>query len=247
MPTQEENNTAQNTPTTLPEIMEQLKSAIDKASQAVQAGNAIDPLTLNMIVDLIRNAELLFTPFANTFTPKDRTRLVGGGIKNLGFIETAHESALNNPPFIPPYLNMADYNESILDFTRKRTLFTLLQQFAQQVSDSMLLASDASYHCALEYYNSIKEAARQRVPGAEAEYNLLSRYFKKSKPTKDGGAPTEAEIERDVRSLLHGTKEGRIVVENENPDLSGGKRHVEDETHSGHAAVKTITEAEEKE
>ncbi|MDR1631564.1 MAG: hypothetical protein LBR97_01545 [Dysgonamonadaceae bacterium] len=245
--TTEENNTAQNAPTTLPELMEQLKAVLGEASQAAQAGNAINPLTLDEIVELIHDAEFLFKPFANTFTPKDRTRLVGGGIKNLGFIETAHESALNNPQFIPPYLNMAEYNESILDFTRKRTLFTLLQQFAQQVSDSMLLASDASYHDALEYYNSVKEAARQRVPGAEAEYKLLSKYFKKSKPSKDGNAPTEAQIERDVRSLLHGTKEGRIVVENENPDLSGGKRKLVDETHSERAAAKTIIEKEEKE
>jgi hypothetical protein len=243
----EQEKTVQNAPTMLPEIMEQLKATLGKASLAAQAGNAIDPKTLEEIMELIHMSESLFAPFANTFTPKDRTRLVGGGIKNLGFIETAHESALANPQFIPPYLNMAEYNESILDFTRKRTLFTLLQQFAQQVSDSMLLASDASYHDALEYYNSVKEAARQRVPGAEAEYNLLAKYFKKSKPSKDGKAPTEAQIERDVRSLLHGTKEGRIVVENQNPDLSDGKRKLVDETHSEHAVVKTVTEAEEKE
>jgi hypothetical protein len=90
----------------------------------------------------------------------------------------------------------------------------------------MLLASDAAYRDVLEYYNSVKEASRQRVPGAEAEYKLLSKYFKKSKPSKDGNAPTETQIERDVRSLLHGTKEGRIGVENENPDLSGGKRRL---------------------
>jgi hypothetical protein len=172
---------------------------------------------------------------------------VGGGIKNLGFIETAYESASANPQFIPPYLNMTEYGDAVQDFTRKRTLFTTLQQFVQQVSDSMLLASDAAYRDALEYYNSIKDAARQRVPGAEAEYKLLSKYFKKSKSSKDSNAPTEAQIERDVRSLLHGTKEGRIVVENENPDLSGGKRKLVDETHSEHAAVKTVTEADEKE
>jgi hypothetical protein len=245
--TTEQENTAQNAPTTLREIMEQLKDALNESSRATQAGNAIDPETLKDIVELIHDAETLFAPFASTFTPKDRTRLVGGGIKNLGFIETANESARNNPRFVPPYLNMTEYNESLLDFTRKRTLATLLQQFAQQVADSMLLASDAAYHSALEYYSSVKEAARQRVPGAEAEYALLSKYFKKSKPSKEGDAPTEAQIERDVRSLLHGTKEGRIVVENEHPDLSGGKRRLVDETHSGHTAVRTVTEEEGKE
>jgi hypothetical protein len=38
----------------------------------------------------------------------------------------------------------------------------------------MLLASNAAYYSSLEYYNSVKEAARQRVAGTEAEY----KYFK---------------------------------------------------------------------
>jgi hypothetical protein len=75
----------------------------------------------------------------------------------------------------------------------------------------------------------VKEAACQRVAGTEVKYSLLSKYFKKSKLSKDGNTPTEAQIERDVRSLLHGTKEDRIVIENENLDLSGGKRWLVDE------------------
>jgi hypothetical protein len=244
MAIEENNNTAPNAPKTFSEIMEQLKAILNKAAQA---GTPIDPETLQEITDLIHCAEYCFAPFANTFTSKDRSRLIGGGIKNLGFIETAHESASANPQFVPPYLNMDEYGEAILDFTRKRTLLLLIQQFAQQVSDSMLLASDAAYHDSLEYYTSVKEGARQRVAGAEAEYNLLSKYFKKSKSSKDGSEPTEAQIERDVRSLLHGTKEGRIVVENENPDLSGGKRSVVDEAHSEHTAAKTVIKEEEKE
>jgi hypothetical protein len=87
----EQTGMAQNAPATLPEIMEQLKVA-----QAAKGGSAIEWETLDEIVDLIHLAENLFTPFANTFTSKDRSRLVGGGIKNLGFIETAYESATTN-------------------------------------------------------------------------------------------------------------------------------------------------------
>ncbi|MDR1155503.1 MAG: hypothetical protein LBL04_12430 [Bacteroidales bacterium] len=135
---------AQNAPKTFSEIMEKLKAVLDKAAKAVVAGTPIDPATLQQITALIHSAETCFAPFANTFTPKDRTRLVGGGIKNLGFIETAYESASANPQFVPPYLNMSDYIGAIQDFTNKRTLLLLVQQFAQQVSDSMLLASDAA-------------------------------------------------------------------------------------------------------
>jgi hypothetical protein len=54
----------------------------------------------------------------------------------------------------------------------------------------MLLAGDTAYHDSLEYYNSVKEAARQRVPGAEAEINLLSKYFKRGHYTKGDDAET---------------------------------------------------------
>jgi GAF domain-containing protein len=47
----------------------------------------------------IHCAEACFAPFANTFTPKDRTQLVGGDIKNLSFFEAIfrHREA-NLPP-----------------------------------------------------------------------------------------------------------------------------------------------------
>jgi hypothetical protein len=51
------------------------------------------------------------------------------------------------------------------------------------------------------------------------------------KPGAGEDKPTEKQIERDVRGLLSGTKEGRVTIENENPDRTGGHRHVLDEVH----------------
>jgi hypothetical protein len=216
------------------------------AGNEAKAARVMDADDLKALMNMIGNLETLFSSYANTFTSKDRTRLIGGGIKNFGFIQTAHRSAAANPQFVPPYLNMKEFTDSVQDFSSKSVLLTRAQQFAQQVADSMLLSSDTGYHYAVEYYSSVKEATRQRVPGAEAEYKLLSRFFKKGKPSDDGAEPTHAQIERDVAGLLHGTKEGRIVIENENPDLSGGKRRLVDETHSEHAASKTIIEGDGK-
>jgi hypothetical protein len=193
MSDEQENMTTQDVSEKLPEIIEQLSVSVKKAAAILREVGAIDPQTLKEIIDLLHGAMALFDPFANTYTSKDRTRLIGGGIKNLGFIETVHEGAVNNPQFVPPYLNMTEFSDSLLDFTRKRSLQTLLQQFTQQVSDSMLSSSDTAFHHALEYYNSVKEATRQRVPGAEAEYSLLSKYFKKSKPTKSGNPSTTSD------------------------------------------------------
>jgi hypothetical protein len=92
----------------------------------------------------------------------------------------------------------------------------------------------AEFRDALDFYNYVKGAARQRVNGTEPVYALLKPYFKQSRP--GAAEPTEQQIERDVRGLLSGTKEGRVTIENENPDTSG-RRHVLDEVHPARTIV----------
>ena len=56
----------------------------------------------------------------------------------------------------------------------------------------------------LEYYGALREAARRGALGAEAEFNELRPFFRRARPK--AAEPTEAEIERDLHALLHGTK-----------------------------------------
>jgi hypothetical protein len=68
----------------------------------------------------------------------------------------------------------------------------------------------------------------------------------RSKTAHSGSEPTEKQIERDVRGLLHGTKEGKIVIENENPSKSGGVRRVVDRTHPDDGTVRSAALNESK-
>jgi hypothetical protein len=229
---------------------QELEAAIEKLDAALKAENrnAGDPLpdsTMRAIINFISQAKSYFAPYDNPLTPTDRKRLIGTGYKSFGFIEQAYANAAVNPTLVPSYLNINTFKTDIDDFSRKRNLDEIVKQFELQLSDSTFAASDKAYHDAVEYYNAVKEAARQHVTGAEAAYNALKDYFKRSKHVST--EPTEAEIERDVRSLLHGTKEGRVVIENENPVVSGGERKVTDEVHSGHAAFKEDLEGTAKE
>ncbi|MDR0543639.1 MAG: hypothetical protein LBH19_15735 [Dysgonamonadaceae bacterium] len=231
-----------------------LKSALDSLKAAVKAARGSRDDKTRVLTEYIMEEVLaiqeelmeLFAEYGATLTPTERSRLISAGIKNYGFIQMVYNSATTNPAFVPNYLDMAKFEEAITDMNYRRQLLSLVQQFAQTVSDSLLVDSDTAYRYALEYYNYVKEAARQKVPGAETEYNLLKPYFKRSKSTREGDEPTVMQLERDVRSLLHGTKEGKIVIENENPDVSGGKRFVSDAVHSEHEAVKETTGVEAK-
>ncbi|GHT33380.1 hypothetical protein FACS189434_07340 [Bacteroidia bacterium] len=136
---------------------------------------------------------------------------------------------------------------TIDDYQRKRALYDRLIAFARIVEDSMMASGDEACHDALMYYNNVREVARQRVPGAEAVYKQLSPYFKKSKRKGENEEPTQAEVERDVRALLHGTKDGKVIIENETPTALAGKHKVIDEIHAGHAEAKLTAEVTEKE
>jgi hypothetical protein len=218
-------------------------AAAESGDKAPRAPNAA---AVTAITELLNDAAELFAEFGITFTPADRERLISVGLKNLGFIQTAYTQAQANPGLVPGYLSMAEFKAAMENLEWKRKLLTQIEQLGKTVSDSMLADSDSGFHDALDFYNYVKNAVRQRVNGAEPVYDRMKPYFKRS---RSGSAePTEKQLERDVRGLLNGTKEGRVTIENENPDTAGGHRHLVDEVHpaDAHREVHTDHRTEEK-
>jgi hypothetical protein len=190
MTTEELNSNLANASQEVKAALAKLKTAMNDADRAermaaIETGTELGAISESIteeIKALILEAIDLFAHFGKTFTPTDRTRLIGAGIKNFGFIETSFNSASTNPNLLPQYLKIDKYKDGINDFKRKQSISLLIQQFAQNVSDGMLSAGDTAYHDSLEYYEAVKEASRHHVPGAEQEYDLLKKYFKRSKP-----------------------------------------------------------------
>jgi hypothetical protein len=219
----------------LEEAIKQLGKVLAAEPKAA-AGAVLPDSTMRTIINFINQAKSYFTDYITPLTSTDRRRLFGAGFKFTGFIDAAYAGVAVNQNLLPAYMPAAKFKEDADDFTRKHNLYIILDQFAREASDVMLVSSDNAYRNSLDYYSSIKDAARRHVAGAEAEYNRLKPFFKKSKPANS--EPTEAEVERDVRALLHGTKEGRVIVENKLPDVSSAKRKVIDEVQSSRAAGK---------
>jgi hypothetical protein len=86
------------------------------------------------------------------------------------------------------------------------------------------------------FYNNVKAMSRRGDPMAKALAATLKTYFKKSKPSSS--EPTNKEILRDVKALEHGKKNGRIVIENISPHMTGGVHKVVDDVHKGKASFK---------
>jgi len=183
--------------------------------------------------------------YANHLRSLDRKRLNGVGIKLQGFVDRSLELAAENPEFLPHWLTLDKFIEDDEYFIAFRTLTDLAMQIRELLWNITIQSADVVYTDALEFYASVREAAKRRVDAAETIHNELSVFFKRHKPTAE--EPTERQLKRDANALIHGKKDGKIVIENIKPKLTGGTRKVIDETFRDTAEFKETAEGEIKE
>jgi len=175
-------------------------------------------------------------------SPKERQRLQGLGARKYGFIDEISDIMEANPQFMPSNLTEEGYKSLIRSFELIRNLNVTVQQVARIVLDVQLILGDIIYQQALSYYGSVESAARRRAPGAKELLNYLRRFFARRRPSSE--EPTEHEVERDVRSLLHGRKEGEIIISAEADRIVKGNRTVIDETSKAKGAWKETEQGE---
>jgi len=175
---------------------------------------------------------------AEELTSTFRRNFVGKGFRNFGFMTAANNSANNNPEFLPNFLDLEAFNEVEEDFLFMRSLVERLNAITSDALTSMNILGNETYSMAIAYYANVRQMAmRTHNPQAISVFNYLREFFRR----KGGGSeqPTEKELERDIHALLHGTKDGKIIIENERPHTVGGMHNVIDETHKERLAVKS--------
>ena len=151
-------------------------------------------------------------------TPMQRRRLFGVQARKLGFITKAFEIANVRPQFVPPNLSMQNMTTLQGNLEEARVLLAT-------IDDYMLVHNDALYRGALGIYGMLRAMARLRVQGAQDLFNILRRFFRNRR--RPGEAePTLHELEREFNQLLHGHADGKMVIENESPHVSGGVHEV---------------------
>jgi hypothetical protein len=179
--------------------------------------------------------QLLAITGDSTMSEADRRRLLGSGVRRYGFIDKTTDIGTANPEFAPPFLDLQALRDLIRQIEVLRNINASLQQLIRLNGDLLLTTSDEAFRLALMYYNSVRDASRRRVPGAQAIFRILQLFFSRRRPTSD--QPTDAEIERDVRALLKGKKDGEIIIKNQRPTTVSGKRTIVDETRRDKVAV----------
>lgn len=169
--------------------------------------------------------------YAAHLRSQDRRRLNGVGIKKQGFIERVFAFAEDNPEFLPHYLSLEKFREDGEYFLGFRNLTDELDQLRELAWNVTTLSSKGWYRDSLDYYASVKEAAKRRIDPAESIYKALGPFFgRPSKKDADGKpALTKKKALRDAKAVADGKKNGVVMIENQKPHLEGGVHKVIDE------------------
>ena len=162
-------------------------------------------------------------------SPDERQRLRGASQRRYGFINAVGNMMQVNPQFIPANVNEHDYKDEIRKFELVRNINITLNQIMRITQDIQLVMADSLYRKALSYYGAVRDSTLRRVDGAQVLFESLRTFFRHHRRTHT--EPTEHEVQRDARALLHGHKDGKILIENQHPHLVGGKHIVVDETN----------------
>ena len=191
---------------------------------------------LERIKEDIQSAMEDFQDIANNnLTPLQRSRKIGAGIRNYGFMEKVADIAEVNPQFAI-FFDPNDLRNAIMNFDECRNIALLLQSFIRLVTNTMLLYSNEGYIMSSMYYNTVKEMSRRGDPTANALYRTLKPFFER--PRRPRTKTTKKQAEHDFMGIINGTKEGSIFAENISPKVTGGERKIVDNVRKGSLSVK---------
>ncbi|MDR0302491.1 MAG: hypothetical protein LBI04_09310 [Treponema sp.] len=172
----------------------------------------------------------------------ERLSMRGSGVRRYGFIEKVSDIAPSRPDLAPGFFDLEYLKDLTEQIAVLRNIRGMVQQIDRVANDALLVTGDEAFRVALMYYNSVRDAARRRVPGAEAIFRILELFFRRGR--RIDREPTVPETESDVDALLHRRKEGRIVIENEADRVIAGKHTVIDQTHTAKGNFKETEEGE---
>jgi hypothetical protein len=211
-------------------------------------GGAPDiPLTfLSDIEESLKSTRDDLQDFAAHLRALDRKRLNHIGNKREGFAQRAYRLAMENPEYLPNYLSKNRYTEDYKYYIALQGVVVMEAQVHELLKNINVECMDYFYTDGLDFYASVREAAKRRVDAAESLYEELKSSFERM-GKRGEEEPTEKELLRDAKSVARGKKDGRIVIENESPKMTGGKHTVIDETFKEDAKFRETGEGEIKE
>jgi hypothetical protein len=123
-------------------------------------------------------------PYLLALTTEERGSILKMGDKSVALVEKTVELAETNPQFCPPFFHLEDLKIDLADAVNLRVIRNRLQQLTREVDDTMMIAGSEAFTQTLSFYNVVKQAARDKIPGAQPLFDELKKRFIIGRPRK---------------------------------------------------------------
>ncbi|UCH97960.1 MAG: hypothetical protein JSV88_14190 [Candidatus Aminicenantes bacterium] len=143
----------------------------------------------------ITNLDAKISAFAVNLSIKDRKTLYKMGDRSLPFVEQALKYAHTHKEFVPPFLNVEEFQKD-WDLARQlKDLMKRVEPVMEKLSDTYMAAGADALSAALSLYDAVKAAAKASKPGSDVIVAELKRRYerKKGKTEEEEQSPNETE------------------------------------------------------
>lgn len=147
------------------------------------------PADLKKINDALDALDAALAPVLVTLTGKEVQRLPKASDASLPFIQQALDLAEQQPQFAPGYVDIAGLRLDLTAWQQLQRVARRLQPLATNLAATNIKLGSEAYVVALAFYNSVQQAAKQGVPGAQDALSVLKTRFEQSSARKAAKQP----------------------------------------------------------
>ncbi|MBZ4190650.1 hypothetical protein [Niabella beijingensis] len=116
-------------------------------------------------------------PFLVGLTTAERVAMPKINVGNKVFTEDAIQAAVNNAALLPSFIKVEDMKKDLALYHALDELVLVLQQLAEKLADTQLLAGSEAYASALAIYRIFGAASESGIQGTKTLYEQLRQRF----------------------------------------------------------------------
>lgn len=133
----------------------------------------------------LKSLKDILGPILISLTPAEKQSMLIMGDKSVSFVDKGIMYAEQKPEFIPSYLDLSEWK---IDMQARNDLAPYnaeIQELNSLLLDTIALCGNEAYREALTFYNAVKQAAKNNVPGAKPIYEELKQQYPNRKKAKN--------------------------------------------------------------
>jgi len=124
-------------------------------------------------------------PYLIALTPEQRHDIPKMSDGTIPYVEKTLAYAQSSPQFVPSYMDVEALFMDMKAHGQLTPILRTVKQLHDGLDDTTMEAGAESYVNSLNYYNSVKQAAKNNVPGAKAIYEDLRQRFERRSRTPE--------------------------------------------------------------